>query len=103
MLHMTKTVCCLAVVSLSSVSDAGEAIAYGLSKTTEMHFDDERKAERHLTAVKKLASGLTRRPHRCPLSLCEMAGHGSRQRQAGSSMGRLEEKSGFRDSPWPRC
>ena len=46
MLNFTKTaVCCLAVVALSGVSEAGEAIAYRLSNTKEMHFDDGRKAE----------------------------------------------------------
>ncbi len=55
MLNLTKTaVCCLAVESLSSVSDASEAITYRLSKTKEMHFEDGRKAEQHLAAVKKL-------------------------------------------------
>ena len=47
MLNLTKTaVCCLAVESLSSVSDASEAITYRLSKTKEMHFEDGRKAVR---------------------------------------------------------
>ena len=55
MLNVTKTVvCCLAVLILSSASEAGEAIAYRLSNTKEMHFDDARKAEQHLAAVRKL-------------------------------------------------
>ena len=47
-------VCCLSVMALSSVTEAGKAIAYRLTKTMEMHFDDTRKAEKHLAAVKKL-------------------------------------------------
>ena len=55
MSHFTKTVaCCLAALVLTSVSQAGEAIAYRLSKTKEMHFDNGRKAAQHLAAVRKL-------------------------------------------------
>ncbi len=55
MLNFTKTaVGCLALVALTNVSKAGEAIAYRLPETKEMHFDDARKAEQHLAAVKKL-------------------------------------------------
>ena len=55
MLNFTKTVVwCLAVLALTRASEAGEAIAYRLSNTKEMHFDDARKAEQHLAAVKKL-------------------------------------------------
>lgn len=55
MSSFTKTVvCCLGVLALTSVSEAGEAIAYRLSNTKEMHFDDARKAEQHLAAVRKL-------------------------------------------------
>lgn len=55
MLNFTKTVvCCLAMVALTSVSDAKEAVAYRLSQTKELHFDDARKAEQHLATVKKL-------------------------------------------------
>ena len=55
MMNFAKTtICCLAVMALTSATEAGEAIAYRLTKTKEMHFDDARKAEQHLAAVKKL-------------------------------------------------
>lgn len=55
MLNFTKRIlCCLALVSLAGAADAAESIAYRLSETKEMHFDDARKAEQHLAAVKKL-------------------------------------------------
>ena len=55
MLNFTKRIlCCLALVSLAGVAEAAESIAYRLSETKEMHFDDARKAEQHLAAVKKL-------------------------------------------------
>ena len=55
MLHLTKTIfCCLALAAVVNTSEAGEAIAYRLSKTKTMHFDDARRAEQHLAAVKKL-------------------------------------------------
>lgn len=55
MLNFTRTVvCCLALAAVPTSTEAGEAIAYRLSETKEMHFDDGRKAELHLAAVKKL-------------------------------------------------
>ena len=55
MLYFTNRIaCCLVLVSLAGAAQAGESIAYRLSKTKEMHFDDARKAELHLAAVKKL-------------------------------------------------
>ena len=65
MLNFARTaVCCLAVAALTSVSEAGEAIAYRLTKTKEMHFDDARKAEQHLAAVKKLGCEVRTKNHR---------------------------------------
>ena len=55
MLNLTKsTLCCLALATLTGAGEAAESIAYRLPKTKEMHFDDGRKAEQHLAAVKKL-------------------------------------------------
>ena len=55
MLNITKTVvCCLVVAAIANTSEAAESIAYRLSDTKEMHFDDARKAQLHLEAVKKL-------------------------------------------------
>ena len=55
MLNLTKTILgCLALAAVASTSEAREAIAYRLSQTKEMHFDDARKAELHLAAVRKL-------------------------------------------------
>lgn len=55
MLNFTRIVaCCLTVLAISTASIADEAIAYRLSKTKDVHFDDALKAEQHLAAVKKL-------------------------------------------------
>jgi len=55
MLKFTNTiVCCLALAAVVNTSEAAESIAYRLSETKEIHFDDPRKAEQHLAAVKKL-------------------------------------------------
>ena len=55
MLNLTKsTLCCLALATLTGAAEAAESIAYRLPKTKEMHFDDARKAEQHLAAVRKL-------------------------------------------------
>lgn len=55
MLTFTKRILgCLALVSLAGTANAAESIAYRLPETKEMHFDDARKAEQHLAAVRKL-------------------------------------------------
>ena len=44
----------LALIAIASTTTAAESIAYRLSDMKEMHFDDGRKAEQHLAAVKRL-------------------------------------------------
>lgn len=46
--------CCLALVAIANTAQAAESIAYRLTATKEMHFDDARKAELHLATVRKL-------------------------------------------------
>ncbi len=55
MLNVTKNTACLLVLfTFAGVAHAEESIAYRLSDWKEMHFDDARKAEQHLAAVKQL-------------------------------------------------
>lgn len=55
MLNTTKLIVgCLAVIAITNSAKAAESIAYRLAEAKEMHFDDARKAEQHLVAVKKL-------------------------------------------------
>lgn len=63
----TKTLaCCLALAAIANFTEAAESIAYRLSNSKEMHFDDPQKAEQHLAAVKKLG---------CEASLDSHNGH----------------------------
>lgn len=67
MLSLTRTtLCCLTLVTFTITSQAAESIAYRLSESKQLHFDDASKAEQHLAAVKKLgceASMNSRRGH----------------------------------------
>ena len=59
MLNNTKYVmCCFALVAAmgvaASVAEGAEFIAYRLSETKQLHFDDSHKAQQHLAAVKNL-------------------------------------------------
>lgn len=49
-----RSLCCLALATVTGAAEAAESIAYRLSDWKEMHFDDPGKASQHLAAVKKL-------------------------------------------------
>ncbi len=51
---ITRSLCCLAIITCTHMVSASEAIAYRLSDWNEMHFDDPAKAAQHLAAVEKL-------------------------------------------------
>ncbi len=52
--HITYSMFCLSLMTITGAANAGEFIAYRLSNWKEKHFEEPGKANQHLAAVKKL-------------------------------------------------